>query len=135
MKVLISVANPKQIEALWPAVFPFLKPAIEEDFFTSEAMLKQGLLDDKTLLFVAQVDDEIKGAAVVAVESVKSDIVNIVTLGGDDFAAWKDALNETLTAYAKIMKCSKIVALGRKGWEKLWPDFVPGKTLFCKEIT
>lgn len=131
----ISVVKPENITSIWPVIFPFLKPAIDEDFWTDEQTLKSLLIADKALLFVATVGEEIMGAAVTQVENVRARVVNIVCLGGTGFEKWGAALNETLTFYAQHMKCSRIVALGRKGWLGLWPDFVPGKIMFSKEIS
>ncbi len=134
MDIRIAVARPGEIEALWPLVFPHLEAAIDEDFWTDESALKKMLIDDKALMFLATVDGEIKGAAVAQIEELRTSVVNIITIGGKDFKDWKGAMNGALTTYAKEMGCSRIVALGRKGWEKFWPDFTPGKILFCKEI-
>ncbi len=134
MEVVITIAQPTEIEALWPVVYPHLKPAIDEDLFTDENMLKKQLSDDKALLFIALVDGVIKGAAVTVIEEVRGRVVNIVTLGGKDFSEWKRQMNDTLTMYAEKMCCDYIVALGRDGWQRLWPDFEAGKRLYIKRI-
>ncbi len=134
MNVQITIIPPSQIDAVWPAVFPHLKPAIDEDLFTDEDMLKKQLLEDRGLLFVALVDDQIKGACVTTIENPRFKVVNIVTLGGDDFSEWKDALNDALTLYAEKADCAYIVALGRDAWQRLWPDFQAGKRLYTKRI-
>lgn len=134
MAAKISVVKPENISLIWPTIFPYLKSAIDEDFWTSEDMLKNLLVTDKALLFVATVGEDIKGAAVVQVEEVRERVVNILTLGGSGFAQWGTAMNDALTYYAQVMKCGRIVALGRKGWLALWPDFVPGKILFSKRV-
>ena len=130
----IVAARPDEIDAIWATIWPLLKPAIDEDLFTDENMLKTQLKNDQSLMFVALVDGVVKGAAVTVIEEVRGKVVNIVTLGGKDFAEWKDALNAALTLYAKGMDCSYIVALGRDAWERLWPDFVAGKRLYTKRI-
>lgn len=134
MDIKVSIAKPEMIEGIWPSIYPHLEPAIDEDFWTDEQTLKKLLMDDHALLFFVTVDGQIKGAAVTQIEEVRNRVVNIVTLGGIDFMEWKNDLNIALTFYAARMRCTKIVALGRKGWEKFWPDFKPGKILFCKEI-
>lgn len=133
-EVKISVARPEMIESLWNQVFPHLKPAIDEDFWTDEQTLKKMLAEDNALMFIASVNGTIKGVAVTQIEEMRSKVVNIITLGGEDFKDWKEAMNAALTLYAEKTGCSRIVALGRRGWEKLWPDFKPGKILFYKEI-
>lgn len=122
------------VEALWPQVLPYLKPALAEDLFADADFLKRLLLDDDALMFLAHVDGILKGAAVVQIEIVRKKIVNILCLGGEDFFQWKEPLNDALTRYAREMGCNYITALGRKAWERLWPDFVPGKTMYYKEI-
>ncbi len=130
----ISVVKPENITSIWPVIFPLLKPAIDEDFWTDEQTLKGLLVSDKALLFVATVGENIMGAAVTQVEDVRERVVNIVSLGGSGFEKWGAAMNEAITFYAQHMKAARIVALGRKGWLGLWPDFVPGKILFSKQV-
>lgn len=131
---MITVVKPQEIDEFWDRIWPHLKPAIDEDLFTDETMLKTQLKNDQALMFVAHIGGEIKGAAVVVIEEPRDKVVNIVTLGGDGFSEWKDEMNAALTKYAEGMKCAYIVALGRDGWAKLWPDFEAGKRLYTKRI-
>lgn len=134
MKTRISIVRPDLIPVLWPEIWPHLKPAIEEDLFTDEATLKKDLMEDKSLMFLALEGESIKGACVVKVAEEKNDIVNIITIGGEDFKEWKEAMNAALTEYAQLWRCKYILAIGRKGWEKLWPDFTAGAVMFYKEV-
>lgn len=134
MKVIISIIKPENITSMWDAVYPYLAPAIEEDVFHTEQSLKNLLVNDQALMFIANVDGVVKGATVVQIEDGKHSLVNILTLGGKDFRCWKKQMNEALTQYAYFMECKFIVALGKRGWSRLWPDFQPGKTFFSKEV-
>lgn len=135
MDIKITVARSDMIDGLWTEVWAYLKPAIDEDMFHSEESLKKLLLDDCALMFLAYMDGIIKGAAVVQIDGEKYPLTNILTLGGEDFVHWKAQMNEAITKYAQFHECRYIVAAGRKGWARLWPDFMAGKTVFCKEIT
>lgn len=132
--IQIVAAKPEEIDDIWATIWPHLKPAIDEDLFTDENMLKTQLKNDQSLMFIALVDGVVKGAAVAVIEEARGKVVNIVTLGGTDFVEWKQAMNDALTLYAKGMGCEYIVALGRDAWERLWPDFVAGKRLYTKRI-
>ena len=134
MKSEISIAKPGEIEMIWGDVYPHLKPAIEEDLFTDEDILKEMLLKDEALMFVALVDGVIEGAAVTVIEDVRCKVLNIVTIGGNDFKYWKKQMNDALTLYGKSMGCRIITALGRDAWERIWPDFEAGKRLYTKRI-
>lgn len=134
MTAKIVVVPPTEIESIWGVIFPHLKPAIDEDLFTDEESLKKQLIEDRALMFVALVDDVVKGACVTTIENPRFKVVNIMTLGGDDFAEWKDVLNDALTVYAKTISAAYIVALGREAWQRLWPDFEAGKRLYTKRI-
>ena len=131
---MIRIVKPQEISGIWEDVWPHLKPAIDEDLFTDETMLKKQLMDDHSLMFIAVINGAIKGAAVVIIEEPRDRVVNIVTLGGQDFKDWKDEMNAALTKYAEGMNCEYIVALGRDGWARLWPDFEAGKRLYTKRI-
>lgn len=133
--VQISVRKAEEIEGVWPSVIPFLSPAIEQDLAHDEASLKNLLLEDKALLFIVTIDGKITGAAVAQIESLpRCDIVNILSLGGKEFKHWKTQMNEALTQYAYYTECKYIVANGVKAWQRLWPDFTPGKICYTKEI-
>lgn len=134
MIVRIVAIAPTDIDALWGIVFPHLKSAIDEDMFSDEQSLKKMLIEDRALMFVALVDDVVKGACVTTIENPRYKVVNIMTLGGDDFIEWKDELNKSLTLYAETINASYIVALGREAWQRLWPDFEAGKRLYTKRI-
>ena len=134
MKINITIANPLIVNEIWEVVYPHLKPAIDEDLIHDEVTLKNKVSMDQAVMFIATVDGKIMGAAVVCIEEFKSHIVNILALGGQDFKLWKDQMNEAITIYASEMKCDMIVALGVKGWQKLWKDFTPGKILYHKKV-
>lgn len=134
MNKKIAIVKPDEVETAWDMVSRFLNPAIKEDLYHSEDSLKDLLLKDQALMFVAFLNGKAKGAAIVQIEEGKDNLVNILCLGGQDFKEWKQELNDALTKYAIGMNCKSIVALGRPGWKKLWPDFKAGKTLFCKEV-
>lgn len=136
MEVRITFSAPDQIEALWPHVYPMLKKSIDEDFFMTEKSLKDMLKSDRALLMLAMTEAwELKGAAAVKIQEDKHKAVGIVALGGTDFSAWQDKINEAMTIYARESGCSHIIALGRKAWLKIWPDFTPGKTFYMKEVS
>lgn len=132
--VQIVVAKPEEVEDLWPSVKPFLDPAIDKNFFHDESTLKAACIEDRALLFIAMVDGTISGAAITCVEKMKISLVNILSLGGKNFKAWGDKMNDALTLYASHIGCKYIVASGSEGWKKLWPDFKPGNTCYLKEI-
>lgn len=135
MMVKISVLKPGDIEVNWPAIFFHLESAISEDIVHDEESIKYLLKNNKALLFIATVDGEITGAAVAQIEKFKRcDIVNILSLGGKGFKNWKKEMNDALTQYAFYMECKYIVANGVRAWQRLWPDFVPGKICYTKEI-
>ena len=102
---MILAVKPEEIMSVWADVYSFLKPAIDEDLFTSQEMLYNCLVNDEYLMFVAINDKKIKGAAVVVIEEPKCKVVNIITLGGEDFKDWKQEMNEAISLYAKEMGC------------------------------
>lgn len=135
MMVNISVRKAEEIEGIWPSIINFLEPAIEQDFVNDEESLKNLLMQDKALLFIATVDGNLTGAAITQIEKFKKcDIVNILSLGGKEFKHWKTQMNDALTQYAFYMECKYIVANGVRAWQRLWPDFKPGNVCYTKEI-
>lgn len=132
--VQITAVKPEEVEGVWPSVKPFLDPAIEKDFFHDENSLKSSVMEDRAILFIAIVDGKISGAVITQIEKMKVSLVNILSLGGQNFKAWGQKMNEALTLYASHMECKYIVANGSEGWRRLWPDFKAGNTCYLKEI-
>ena len=134
MKINITIANPLIISDIWEIVYPFLKPAVDEDIFVDEESLKSKVLNDQAIMFVATADGKITGTAIVCIDEFKSSVATILALGGKDLKHWEREMNEAITIYATEMKCDMIVALGVKGWQRVWKDFTPGKILYYKRV-
>ena len=135
MKHQIGMARPDEIEGLWPTVYPLMSGALDGDVFLDESRLKQRLASDKAMLLLVCRDKDIIGAAAVEIVEAKDNIVNILALGGRDFRAWKPAIDDFLNKYAYFMECKRIVANGRRGWARLWPEFKPQSVFYCREVT
>lgn len=134
MKVNISTVPTKIVPAIWDVVFPFIKDAVESDIMFDEDSLKKRLMDDKALMFIVTLDKKVSGCCIVCIEELKQDACNIISLGGENFKVWKNQMNETITTYAKEMGCAHIVACGKKGWKRIWPDFEAGNIVYRKKV-
>ena len=132
--IKISVVRPDIIPEIWDIVEPILNPAFEDDFLMDSKSAFAGLIEDRFLLFIVTISGKISGACILAIEDNKDSICHIISLGGEDFKSWKDQMNLAITEYAREMGCSYIIALGKRGWKKLWPDFEAGKILFSKKV-
>jgi hypothetical protein len=135
MKVNITVARPDLIPDIWDVVFPMLKPALKDDLMLNEEILKNGLIEDKSLLFIATVDGAIKGAAVVQVQDMSHKTAWVTAIGGKGFKIWYPALDEALQKYASHIDCSHLIFLGSRAWQRLTRDYTQGKQVFFKEVT
>lgn len=135
MKVNITVARPDLIPDIWDVVFPMLKPVVDGDMFLNEEILKERLLQDKALLFIATIDGKMSGAIVVQVEDCANRLVWITALGGKNFKAWGKQFVSALEEYAKSLGSKYILGLGVKAWQRMSPDFSPvEKQLYLKEV-
>ena len=134
MTVKIHVVEPAALDLVWDVASPLIEKSIETDFVGDIEYFKETLDNDEAVLILATVDGKLSGAVVVTVYNVGEDVVNIIALGGENIKAWQHDMNETITKYAKVMGCTHVVALGRKAWKKIWPEFKEFKMMYYKKV-
>lgn len=49
-------------------------------------------------------------------------IINLVLLGGMEIEKWKDDLSAFLNDFCKKNKATEFMLLGRRGWERMFPE-------------
>lgn len=117
---------PHTIETLWPSLKAKLAPAIER----SRGLLTERNTRDKCAAgqwqcWVAYSDSTLKAAVVTRIMTAPSGLklLDAILAGGDDRRLWQRPIVERLKDFARDEGCEKFQLLGRKGWERVYPEF------------
>jgi hypothetical protein len=117
---------PHTIEVLWPSLRVWLNPAIER----SRGLVTEDITRDKCAsgtwqCWVAYHGTELKAAVVTRIITAPSGVklLDAILAGGADRRLWQRPIVERLKDFAKEEECSSFQLLGRKGWERVYPEF------------
>lgn len=109
-------------DPIWDRVRPFLKPAIDWAGEFTETEIQDALARQEAQLWVAE-DDELRGAAITKIRSgPRGRVCEIWLIGGRDHQLWLPFL-ERIEAAARDHGCIAIEMTGRRGWERLLPNY------------
>jgi hypothetical protein len=116
-------------------VLPEIRRALETGGDWTEQQIMRGLRDATLLLWCAVRDAEMLAIAVT--ELVRIDrwgkICNIVVCAGRERRAWTPLL-ASIEAYARKEGCRRMRISGRRGWLKIFPDYVEQYTTMDKTL-
>jgi hypothetical protein len=129
--------DPARTHEFWPHIAPLIKAAMVRGAITDFDDVQAAAFDGRALVWIAWNGTAIKAAAVTQLSTVHSErFCTIVACGaaGADRAAWLPLL-AGLERYAKSENCQAMRIFGRRGWERLLPDYRPARVLLQKELT
>lgn len=117
---------PETIEPLWPSLRTRLLPAIER----SRGLINEKNTFDKLRKFewqcwVAYSGNDLKAAVVTRIIVAPSGrrVLDAILAGGEDRRLWQRPIVERLKQFAADENCQAFQLLGRKGWERVYPEF------------
>jgi hypothetical protein len=126
---------PDYVEQLEQLVLPEICRALETGGDWTEQQIMSGLRDATMLLWCAVRNAEILAIAIT--ELVRIDrwgkICNIVVCAGRELRAWTPLLTR-IEAYARTEGCQRVRISGRRGWLKIFPDYVEQYTTMDKTL-
>ena len=111
-QLMVTLVAPHQIKQVWTDVWEKIHSAVdlenERDVFDD---LEAG---NRFLLLAGDG---------VAVGRACGDFFEVNYVGGYGIHGWKQEMNEAIALLAKECGCKRVVAFGRKGWERIWPEY------------
>lgn len=132
MSTLICV-GPDDLDATWPLVRDLLELAYSKtDDVTPDLLpwLKRG----DGLLWIAATDSKVLVATTTSiVQRASGPVCRIWGLGGSDLSQWIEHIGG-IEAYAKAIGCVKVCFDGRRGWERMLPEYKPATIAFEKVL-
>lgn len=117
---------PHTIEVLWPSLREKLVPAIERSRgLITEKNTFDNLRDYKWQCWVAYHGTELKAAIVTRILTAPSGkrLLDAILAGGEDRRTWQRPVVERLKLFMVEEGCEAFQLLGRKGWERVYPEF------------
>jgi hypothetical protein len=125
------------IERIWPMAASFLEKATNRtkkiDLDSLRECADKGLMQ----IWIAYdpEEDEILSAAATEIVDYVSGLksARIMLLGGLELNRWREAI-DTIEQWASDQGCSLIEIVGRRGWGRVYPEYVEIETWFAKEI-
>lgn len=118
----IGIAAPHEIDGLWVTVGPMFTRATERfgDDLTPGELWQMCRSGGAFLLLIFNDDGIILACCFRFDMWSKGSVLRILSLAGDEMALWHDEAIGFLTKTAKDNGASRIIAEGRKGWERVY---------------
>jgi hypothetical protein len=126
--------DPAQVHQFWPHVSPFIRSAMYcgriSDFVGIECAVHAG----RALTWIVWNGSQIKAAVVTELSTANGDrYCTIVACGGEQRDQWLPLIGE-LESYAKREGCKAMRIYGRRGWQRVLPDYKPARVILEKEL-
>ena len=119
---------PQTIPTLWPSLKAKLKPAIDRmRGLVTERVTLERLASGERQCWVAYSGTELKAAIVTRILTAEGGqrLLEAVLGGGDDRRLWQRPIVERLKRFMEEERCEAFRIIGRKGWERVYPEFKP----------
>lgn len=128
----------KDVEKVWLQVEPMLLGALKKNIplWDTDDIL-EAVMKDEMQLWIAYDDDDKKLLGSVITQILvypRGKLVNVFLLGGNNIKMWKDKMADKIEAFAREEKCLYLQAIGRKGWQPLFPDMMEVSSIIIKVL-
>jgi hypothetical protein len=137
--------DPARVHEFWPHVSPLIRAAMERGAITDFGDVAGAVLAGRALVWIAIAREDgrkrpdgsgtaIKAAAVTQLSTVGgARFCTIVACGGAGRREWLPLL-AGLEHYAKEEDCKAMRIFGRRGWQRVLPDYKPARVLLEKSL-
>ncbi len=126
--------DPAFVHLIWPKVSHWIKAALERGDMGTFGSVEADTLAGRALLWVVWNEPDIEGAAVTQIEKTESSkVCTIVACGGDGMRHWVHLIGR-LEDYARQQGCDCTRIAGRKGWQRMLPDYRTAKVILEKRL-
>lgn len=110
--------DPRNIHEIWPQAKGLIRAAIEATDLSDFADIEAAVLSGDQLLWLA-ISDHIEAAATT---HLSRGVCTVVACSGHERERWLP-LKSRIEQYAKAEGCKCVRLYGRKGWERVLPDY------------
>jgi hypothetical protein len=111
------------VHQVWPHVEAMLERAMQRGGVSDFEELEQRVWRGQALLWIVWDGEKIPAAVVTAISIANGrKLCIIVACGGAERARWLHLIDE-IESYARDEGCAAMVIVGRRGWERLLPQW------------
>jgi hypothetical protein len=126
--------DPAQVHQFWPYVAPLIQAAMKRGRISDFAGVACAVHAGRALVWIVWDGERIKAAVVTELGTANGErFCTIVACGGRDRREWLPLLG-ALERCARAEGCKAMRIFGRRGWERLLPDYKPARVLLEKEL-
>ena len=118
----IDPVKPEHVAAVWPEVAPLFERALKRtDSWDTMASLRADVDKGNTVLWLICDRTSLVAAFITGVVSTaRGRLLNTIILGGTRMSEWLTQWEAKLRDIAKAEDCKAVVAVGRKGWKRIF---------------
>jgi hypothetical protein len=137
MPALVEIAcvPPDKVALIWPRVSGLIFIAMKRGDLAAFAPVEQNVLSGMSQLWLAVENrNDIIAAAITELHATEwRKVCVIVACGGKDMSRWIELIEE-IEKFAKAEGCSRTRIVGRKGWERVLPDYRTRRIVLDKDL-
>lgn len=118
----IDPVKPEHVAAVWPEVAPLFERALKRaDSWDTMEGLRADVDKGNTVLWVICDGVSLVAAFITGVVTAgRGRLLNAVILGGSCMSEWFVQFEAKLRDIAKAEDCKAVVAVGRRGWKRIF---------------
>ncbi len=133
MSVDLVCVHPLDIVKVWPLARGLIKSAIDRTGLSEFEQVERQVMSGDQLLWLA-LSDHVEAAATTHLVKTSGRPILIVTAcAGTQRERWI-GLRQKVEAYARAEGCSRVRLYGRRGWERVLPDYRVEYVIMDKEL-
>ena len=135
-RVDLVAVPPDGVRNLWPLAEPLLAKATDlSTKLDTDDILQQCEIKDMQLWLAVDADN-VYAAIVTDMLTYISGwkVVRVLACGGSRLFKWRLAVDERITAFARLEGCDAVEIIGMDFWENVFPGFEKIETVFSKEL-
>lgn len=119
----------KEIDEIWRHYGPYVQAAIDEGEFCSIGYVRGRVAEGTAALWPG-----VKSAIVTEIQKYDTEVVLYFWLAGGDLREIKAMVPEIERLCAQHYNCTKAVIKGRRGWERIFPEYAFKFSTFEKDL-
>ncbi len=123
-----------ELASVWPTVEPILREGMTKGSRLTTADVLPAIKAGDQQLWVGWDSDGVALVAITEIYTTSTDrAVSVIMVAGRGLDDCRTHL-KAIENWGRSLGCSRIEMLGRRGWEKVLPDYTASRVLLIKEL-
>lgn len=135
LSVELSLVPEDGVDRVWPLIAPILTKPLATTKKSSLESIRRQALEGSVQIWAAHNEEEVKMSCVTEIVTYPNEYktARILLLGGHDMGLWK-GLMPIIEDWAAKNGCEAVEIAGRRGWGRVYPEYLVTEYCFVKEI-